>query len=153
MKQRLIGIIGSALIGLLIGGAIVLRSDIPRAPVVLPPTPTIAPVAAQTWYIKSDEPVAAYDCPDIDCNMVMTLLGGTAVSLIGPAQGEAMLPVSSGGQVIFIKDTWLSPKPTTVERPGIVPRGATAKCKDGWISQSQNHRGTCSHHHGVATWY
>lgn len=30
--------------------------------------------------------------------------------------------------------------------------GATAICNDGWISYSQNHRGTCSHHGGVQTW-
>ncbi|PYS22141.1 MAG: hypothetical protein DMF72_14345 [Acidobacteria bacterium] len=33
-----------------------------------------------------------------------------------------------------------------------VPSGATAKCRDGSFSFSQNHRGTCSHHGGVAQW-
>ncbi|QCE35365.1 DUF3761 domain-containing protein [Acetobacteraceae bacterium] len=33
-----------------------------------------------------------------------------------------------------------------------VPEGATAKCRDGSYSFSQSHRGTCSHHHGVAEW-
>jgi len=32
------------------------------------------------------------------------------------------------------------------------PAGATAKCRDGSYSFSQNHRGTCSHHGGVAQW-
>ncbi len=32
------------------------------------------------------------------------------------------------------------------------PRGATAKCRDGTYSFSENHRGTCSHHGGVAAW-
>lgn len=31
--------------------------------------------------------------------------------------------------------------------------GATAKCNDGTLSYSKHHRGTCSHHHGVAVWY
>jgi hypothetical protein len=35
---------------------------------------------------------------------------------------------------------------------GQVPSGATAKCADGTYSFSQNHRGTCSHHGGVASW-
>lgn len=32
------------------------------------------------------------------------------------------------------------------------PRGATAHCRDGTYSFSENHRGTCSHHGGVAEW-
>ena len=34
-----------------------------------------------------------------------------------------------------------------------VPVGVTAKCNDGTYSYSQNSRGTCSHHGGVAEWY
>lgn len=32
------------------------------------------------------------------------------------------------------------------------PSGATAHCRDGSWSFSENHRGTCSHHGGVADW-
>lgn len=32
------------------------------------------------------------------------------------------------------------------------PAGATARCRDGSWSFSQHHRGTCSHHGGVASW-
>lgn len=32
------------------------------------------------------------------------------------------------------------------------PAGATAQCRDGSYSFSQNHRGTCSHHGGVSRW-
>ncbi|MGW8555464.1 DUF3761 domain-containing protein [Streptomyces tubercidicus] len=32
------------------------------------------------------------------------------------------------------------------------PAGASAQCNDGTYSHSQHRRGTCSHHHGVATW-
>jgi outer membrane biosynthesis protein TonB len=32
------------------------------------------------------------------------------------------------------------------------PAGATAECRDGTYSFSQNHSGTCSHHGGVARW-
>ncbi len=35
---------------------------------------------------------------------------------------------------------------------GSVPAGATAECQDGTYSFSQHHRGTCSHHGGVASW-
>jgi hypothetical protein len=30
------------------------------------------------------------------------------------------------------------------------PTGATAKCKDGTYSKSKHHKGSCSHHGGVA---
>lgn len=30
--------------------------------------------------------------------------------------------------------------------------GATARCRDGTLSYSQHHQGTCSHHGGVAEW-
>jgi hypothetical protein len=34
----------------------------------------------------------------------------------------------------------------------IVPKGATAKCKDGTYSFSKSRRGTCSGHKGVSKW-
>lgn len=33
------------------------------------------------------------------------------------------------------------------------PSRASARCRDGAYSFSEHHRGTCSHHGGVATWY
>jgi hypothetical protein len=33
------------------------------------------------------------------------------------------------------------------------PSGASARCRDGTLSYSQNRRGTCSHHGGVAEWF
>lgn len=40
-------------------------------------------------------------------------------------------------------------RPRRAKRP---PAGATAKCRDGTYSFSLHHRGTCSHHGGVASW-
>ncbi|OIR03572.1 hypothetical protein GALL_144310 [mine drainage metagenome] len=37
-------------------------------------------------------------------------------------------------------------------KSGAAPSGATAQCRDGSYSFSQHHRGTCSHHGGVAQW-
>ena len=42
-----------------------------------------------------------------------------------------------------------SPSPS---QDGRVPRGATARCKDGSYSQSRSRRGTCSQHGGVKDW-
>ena len=33
------------------------------------------------------------------------------------------------------------------------PQGATAKCRDNTYSHAANHKGACSHHGGVATYY
>jgi hypothetical protein len=41
------------------------------------------------------------------------------------------------------------PRPRQADRP---PAGATAQCRDGTYSFSENHRGTCSHHGGVQRW-
>jgi hypothetical protein len=46
-----------------------------------------------------------------------------------------------------------SGKAPTVARPGDAPANATAKCRDGTYSASQQHSGSCSHHGGVAEWY
>lgn len=43
--------------------------------------------------------------------------------------------------------------PTTDPSSGGSSSGATALCNDGTLSYSANHRGTCSHHGGVAVWY
>jgi hypothetical protein len=39
------------------------------------------------------------------------------------------------------------------ERASSRPAGASAQCRDGSYSFSEHHRGTCSHHGGVATWF
>jgi hypothetical protein len=54
-----------------------------------------------------------------------------------------------------------APPPTETEPPAETPTSvtkadqgnATAKCKDGTLSYSKHHSGTCSHHGGVAEWY
>jgi hypothetical protein len=51
--------------------------------------------------------------------------------------------------------TYTSSNGQTVKRPetcSTAPQGATAQCRDGSYSFSQSHRGTCSHHFGVAKW-
>ena len=50
----------------------------------------------------------------------------------------------------------VKPTPARAAAPttkGTGPQGATAKCRDNTYSQSRDHRGACSHHGGVATWY
>jgi uncharacterized protein YgiM (DUF1202 family) len=52
-------------------------------------------------------------------------------------------------------DTYTNVDGVEVPRPrrsATIPAGATARCADGTYSFSRNHRGTCSHHGGVAEW-
>lgn len=52
-------------------------------------------------------------------------------------------------ELIYIPTNYLSPTPTQQITQCF---GATALCKDGTCSFSQNRRGTCSHHGGVLIW-
>lgn len=51
-----------------------------------------------------------------------------------------------------VKTTPSSPLKTEVPSRGTAPEGATARCKDGSFSHSQQHRGACSRHGGVDAW-
>lgn len=117
-------------------------------------TSTPAFTQRQTYYIKSDAPIAGYECPDIECAVAAIIPGGSAVTVIGTARGEAMIPIQYQSQaVLYVVDNWLSAKSVSVSDP-LRPRGgASAICKDGWVSYSANRRGTCSHHGGVRKWY
>lgn len=73
----------------------------------------------------------------------------TAATQAPPAKGydnhllESGSYVNSSGQIVH------RPAHTESGRP---PEGATAQCRDSTYSFSQHHRGTCSHHGGVARW-
>ena len=52
-------------------------------------------------------------------------------------------------------DSYVSSDGDCVHRPvaaATAPQGASAQCNDGTYSFSEHHRGTCSHHGGVAEW-
>ena len=71
---------------------------------------------------------------------------GTPV--IPSAQAEARAPSCSNGTYVNSQGHIVC-RPLKANRP---PSGATARCSDGTYSFSQSHRGTCSHHGGVASW-
>lgn len=64
-------------------------------------------------------------------------------------------PPSSDGWDDCGADSYINSDGNCVPRPQhapSAPAGATAKCEDGTYSFSQNRRGTCSGHGGVASW-
>ena len=81
---------------------------------------------------------------------------------------KVVVPVEVKKEVPVVpKPTPVAPAPTsqinyytnvngnTIQSPthyNSAPAGATAECRDGTYSFSQNHRGTCSHHGGVSRW-
>ena len=91
-------------------------------------------------------------------------------------QGQnVVVPPSSTQQNVVQPEIKITPLPAPVTSPNLsndnyyinvdgnkihspaysdsIPSGASAKCRDGTYSFSQNRRGTCSRHGGVATWY
>ncbi len=135
----------------LIGVAVLIGQSLTAISPVISVTTAIPPInPGQPYYIKGDSEVDAYSCPNIECDVATVFNPNTTVSVVGPAQGEALVPVVFNKGVVYVVDNWLSPKPVTVNPQG---SGASATCKDGWTSYSANRRGTCSHHGGVRTWY
>jgi len=68
----------------------------------------------------------------------------------GQQSAPAQTAATSGG------DYYTNVNGNRVHRPvraNSKPAGASARCSDGTYSFSENRRGTCSHHGGVATWY
>jgi hypothetical protein len=64
-------------------------------------------------------------------------------------QSPAATEHSGKGYINSSGDWTPSPKHTLDGKP---PPGASAQCRDGSYSFSAHHRGTCSHHGGVARW-
>ena len=73
---------------------------------------------------------------------------GTSKPQFETATPRPALPTTSGRSYVNV-DGQRVPSPVFTNKR---PAGATARCGDGSYSFSQNRRGTCSHHGGVAEW-
>jgi hypothetical protein len=144
-------ILATAFVGL--GAVVLLRHSAP-SPAISNTTFSTPILRTGSYVIQNDGPVAAYDCPRIDCTMVVEIPNGAIVNLVGVVQGDALYPVSWQGKTVYVMETWLTS--TTIKqtvqyavRDYVAP---SAVCGDGRVSHSRNRRGTCSHHRGVKTW-
>ena len=154
MKRGLVVSLVCLLIVLLLAG-ITIWQKVSGYPAPNPVQPSVSTTnwTNQTWYVKSDAPIAAYSCARIDCDVTTVLTNGMSVTVVGPPQGEALYPIRYGvQQTVYVADFWLSRQSPIVQPLGVTSRGATAVCRDAWVSFSQNRSGTCSHHKGVRTW-
>lgn len=132
----------------------------PPTPTPVPPTPSPTPVVilittcggfssyaqANAYYENHRELQPNLD-PNADGRACEIYFG-----IDQPAvQDSAPASINSGGNpgascgYTNVDGNW-------VQCPGDNPTGATARCADGTYSYSQNRRGTCSHHGGVAEW-
>lgn len=88
------------------------------------PTPTVSPA------VKSDVSTADTSTPE-----------SKSIKPVAPAQ-----PAPE-------KESVSAPSKNEAPAERTNPSGATARCRDGSLSYSQNRRGTCSRHGGVAEWF
>lgn len=87
--------------------------------------------------------------------LVALLALGTAQAQYQP--GATSQPQSASSAQLIERGYYTNSSGQQVHRPAHtvgnqVPAGASAQCRDGSYSFSQHHRGTCSHHGGVARW-
>ncbi len=142
---------GALLIGLAVLWAVGQCSDSTS-----PPAPSYDPPAITRAYTTPP----AYDAPppvytDQTEPYAADSFGGTEEldSLVEPEELDAY-----GDEPALSNDNYYTnSRGNRVHSPaytedGSVPSGATARCRDGTYSFSQNRRGTCSHHGGVAQW-
>ena len=119
----------------------------------------IIPVHARAQANEAKEtPSVVYRCVEANGTVLYTNLkqprGRCAALFTYRLVGAA--PAADSNAVID-RGTYINRDGQTVERPaytvnGQPPAGASAQCRDGTYSFSMHHRGTCSHHGGVARW-
>jgi hypothetical protein len=102
------------------------------------------------------------------CTLIVAIsLLGNLLAPVSNAQTKSRAQTSSSSQSTTGHDAqedakcndngaYLNSQGQKVKRPENCsgpPAKATAQCRDGAYSFSRNHRGTCSHHGGVAKWF
>jgi hypothetical protein len=75
--------------------------------------------------------------------------GGKSAAAAAPAATESASPAAAPAPAAAPSKA--APAAKSAATTGNTdPTGATAKCKDGTYSKSKQHKGSCSHHGGVA---
>ncbi len=112
------------------------------------------------------------ECASTSCKVLATIPQGTQFNIQGSnSYLSEWIAINYNGSSGYVLSSYLKPYSSSNTTSGIKyytnseghriqsptnynsqPAGATALCRDGTYSFSQNHRGTCSHHGGVARW-
>ncbi|MET8874936.1 DUF3761 domain-containing protein [Nocardia sp. NPDC004604] len=153
MRNRFTAVLGIVFVGafaLLLGGCasppsgpgLVAATTSTVAKTTSAPTTTPAPTPLITTTTASPPAAAAPVAPE---------------PIASPPPTTAYQPPAAAApaQPICGDDSYLNSDNQCVHRPqsaSAAPPGATARCKDGTYSYSQNRSGTCSHHGGVSAW-
>lgn len=112
--------------GIVLGAIIMISSSVSGNGIVQPPPPSTVPVVS---HVESSPNQATV----IQSQQVRT----------EPQLSNDNHYINTSGNLVH------SPAYTS---DNSIPAGATARCRDGTYSFSQNHRGSCSHHGGVNSW-
>ena len=76
---------------------------------------------------------------------------GKPATAAAPASTESASPAAAPAPASSAAASQTAPAGKAAATSGNTdPTGATAKCKDGTYSKSKHHKGSCSHHGGVA---
>src|SRR5882672_1163567 len=76
---------------------------------------------------------------------------GKSAAAAAPAATESASPAAAPAPASSAAASNAAPAAKSAATAGNTdPTGATAKCKDGTYSKSKHHKGSCSHHGGVA---
>ena len=76
---------------------------------------------------------------------------GKSAAAAAPAATESAAPAAAPAPAPAAAASKAAPAAKSAATTGNTdPTGATAKCKDGTYSKSKQHKGSCSHHGGVA---
>lgn len=106
--------------------------------------------------VPNADPVPAESPPLVPKRSKKTVTGDTAPiappAPNTPAVKTAPPPPVSVDPAPRVPRAPQTPAPQPGAPSSAAPQGATAQCKDGSYSMSQQHRGACSRHGGVASW-
>ena len=89
--------------------------------------------------------------------LALATVGAPARPATSPASAPAAASAASASPRLVEQGHYRNVDGAVVHSPahtdsGAAPAGASAQCRDGSWSFSLHHRGTCSHHGGVARW-
>jgi len=109
---------------------------------VTTPAKTTAPAKPVATAAKTTR---NYDCSKAGNKNKAACKGATPAVAAAPAAKPAAAPAAK-------PVTAPASKPAVARGP-VAAGAATGKCKDGTETHATNHRGACSRHGGVASWY